>query len=133
MIGLQDYPAVKNQPEVTPAELDRPASFGEIHWCEKDCFPPDLRVRPSHLVVKGGKVRAVHHWSNRKYGSNEESLNPPAKYGDMRDFLQMLPPGAIMGGVDFQDVGVFWAFWVFRGGSESSVPSPWPWAVAGLD
>ena len=89
---LRDYPTVKDRPEVAAEELDRLSSSGKTHWCGEGCAPPDSRVCPSRLIAKGGKVRVVFEGSNHKYGLNGTLLNPPAKSGDMDDFLQLLPP-----------------------------------------
>ena len=58
-IASQAYLSVINQPEVAAAELDRLASLGGVRWFEKGCAPPDLRVCPSRLIARGGKVRVV--------------------------------------------------------------------------
>ena len=62
-----------------------------------------LESFPLAVDCKRDKVRVVHDWRNRKYGLNEALLNPPVKYGGLDDFLQLLSPGAYVGGVDFQD------------------------------
>ena len=108
VIALQDYPSVREQPKVAAAELDRLASLGGIHWYEKDCAPPDLRVCPSQLIAKGDKVRAARDWSNRKYGLNGALLNPPVKNGDMGAFLRLLSPGAFSGGIDSRGCFLHW-------------------------
>ena len=58
-IVLSDYPAVHADREVAASELDRLASLGEIHWYEKDSYPPDLCVCPSHLIAESDKVGEV--------------------------------------------------------------------------
>ena len=90
------------------AELGRLASLSEIHWCERDCAPPDPRVRPSQLIPRGEKVRVVHDWSNCRYDPNEALVDPPVTYADMDEFSQLLPPGAFMGGVGFQYCFLHW-------------------------
>ena len=62
----------------------------------------DLRVCPSQLIAEGRKIRVARCWPNRNYGLNEASRDPAVKYGDVDEFLQLLSPGAFLGGVDFQ-------------------------------
>ena len=50
----------------------------------------------------------VRDWPNRDYGFNEALISPPVKYGDMEEFSRLLPPGAFMGGVAFQDCFLHW-------------------------
>ena len=50
----------------------------------------------------------VRDWSNHEYGFNDALISPRVNYGDMDDFLQVLPPGVFMGGVDFQDCLLHW-------------------------
>ena len=54
-----EYPSVTHNPEVAAAELDRLASLSTITRCPAGDMPPDLRVRPSQLIVKPCKVRVV--------------------------------------------------------------------------
>ena len=89
-------------------ELDRLAALGKIHWYGEGSHPPDLRVCPSHLTVKGDKNRMVHDWSCAQYPLNSMLVNPLVEYSTMGDFLGLLSPGAYMGGVDLQDCFLHW-------------------------
>ena len=50
----------------------------------------------------------VHDWSRASYPMNAALANPPAQFGAMDDFLQVLPPGAYMGGAGLQDCFLHW-------------------------
>ena len=63
VVILQDYPSVAEDRQRAAVELDRRADLGEIHWYKGVSYPPDLRVCPSHLIVKKDKNRMVHDWS----------------------------------------------------------------------
>ena len=41
----------------------------------------------------------VHDWSRVAYGLNQVLVNPDVYYGDMDEFLRLLPPGAFMAGL----------------------------------
>ena len=90
VVALQDYPSARNQPDVAAVELYRLASLGEIHWRDKDCAHPDLKVRPSQLIANGEEVRVVHDWPRLMYNVNEARVKPPVKYGDMDELSQLL-------------------------------------------
>ena len=62
-----------------------------------------MRVRPSHLSVREDEVRVKRDWSTALYPLNSCLAGPPAQYGAMDNFLQLLPPGGYMGGIDLQD------------------------------
>ena len=98
VVILPDYPSVAEDRQRAAVELDRLAKLGKIHWYKEGSHPPDLRVCPSHLIIKGDKVRAVRDWSCARYPLNAMLVNPPVEYGAMDDFLGMLTPGAYMGG-----------------------------------
>ena len=67
-----------------------------------------MRVCPPNLIVKGENAREVHDWLRASYPLNAAIANPPAQYGAMDGFLQVLPPGAYMGGADLQDCFPHW-------------------------
>ena len=94
---LSDYPSVAEDRQRAAAELDRLAGLGKIHWYEEGSRPPDLRVCPSHLIVKGGKARAARDWSRAMYPLNSMLSNPPVQFGATGDFLRALTPGAYVG------------------------------------
>ena len=60
----EERPAVKGCTELAAGEVDRLAVLGKIFRRKKDGTPPDLRLRPSKLFVRPGKVWAVLDWSN---------------------------------------------------------------------
>ena len=60
--------------EVAAFELDRLASFGKIHWYGEGSYQPDLRVCPSHLIVKADEARVVHYWRNYQCTVNSALL-----------------------------------------------------------
>ena len=74
--------------------LDRLASLGGIHWRQDGSYPPDLCVCPSHLIAKKDKVRVARDWSIYQYPLNSTVVTPPAEYGTMGGFLELLSPGA---------------------------------------
>ena len=90
--------SVNEDRDVAAAELDRLALLGKIHWRDCGSYPPELRVCPPHLIVKEDKVRVVHDWSNYQYPLNSVLAN-----GAMGEFLELLSPGAFIGGIDLQD------------------------------
>ena len=106
--ALPDYPSVVEDRQKAAVELDRLAALGKIHWYEDGSYPPDLRVCPSHLIVKESKNRMVHDWSCAQYPLNAMLVNPPVEYGTMDGFLELLSSGAYMGGVDLQDCFLHW-------------------------
>ena len=108
VVILPDYPSVVEDRQRAAVELDRLAALGKIHWYEEGSYPPDLRVCPSHLIVKGNKNRMVHDWSCAQYPLNALLVNRPVEYGAMDGFLSLLSPGAFMGGVDLQDCFLHW-------------------------
>ena len=105
---LPDYPSVAEDGQRAAAELDRLAGLGRIYGYRGGSCPPDLRVCPSHMIVKGDKARAAHDWSCAAYPLNSMLSNPPAQFGAMGDFLQILCPGAYVGGVDLHDCFLHW-------------------------
>ena len=107
-IVLADFPSVHADREVAASELDRLAPPGKIHWYEEGAYPPHLCVCPSHLIVPADKVRVVHDWSNWQYPRNAGLVNPPVEYGATDGFLELLAPGAFMGGIDLLDCFLRW-------------------------
>ena len=67
VVVLQDYPSVVEDRQTAAVELDRLADLGKIHWYNDGSHPPDLRVCPSHLIVKKDKNRMVRDWSCAQY------------------------------------------------------------------
>ena len=106
--GLPDYSSAVDDRERAAAWLGRLAPLGKIHWVAEGSYPPDLRVRPSHLIAKGDKVRVVRDWSHTASALNSASANPPVQHGAMDAFLGLRPPGAYMGGIDWQDCSLGW-------------------------
>ena len=53
-------------------------------------------------------MRVVGNWSNISHPPNSRLSGPPAQYVAMDDFLQMLLPGAYVGGIDLQDCFLQW-------------------------
>ena len=58
-------------------------------------------------------------WSDVAYGLKQLLVNPGADYGDMDSFLYLLPPGAYVAGLGFQNCFLRWlvprrhaAYWV---------------------
>ena len=74
---LPNYPSVMEDRQRAAVELERLAGLGGIHWREEGSHPPDLRARPSHLIAKGGRARAVHDWSRARCPVNSVLSNPP--------------------------------------------------------
>ena len=108
IVALPDYPSVLAERETASVELDRLATLGEIHWYSEGSYLPDLRARPSHLVVKTDKVRVVRNWPNVLFPLNSTLVNPPVDYGAMDGFRGLLRPGAFMGAIDLQGCFLRW-------------------------
>ena len=89
-VVLPNNPSMNEDSEAAAAELGRLASLGGTHWREDGSYPPDRFVCPSHLIVKGDKVRVAHDWSNYQYPLNSALANPPEGYGAMDGFLELL-------------------------------------------
>ena len=100
---LPDYPSAMEDRQRASVELGRLTSLGGIRWYPEGAYPPGLCVRPSHLTAEEDKVRAAQDWSDALYPLNSCLSNPPAQYGAMDDLLQLLTPGAFVGGIDLQD------------------------------
>ena len=107
-VVMPDRPSLNEDREAVASELDRLASLGKTHRYNGGSYPRDLCVCPSHLFVKGNGVRVVHYWPNSQYPLNSALANPPVEYGAMDGFLELLPPGAYMGGIDLQDYSLRW-------------------------
>ena len=90
------------------AGFGRSAAFGKIHWYSVGSYPPVLRVCPSHLVVRGDKMRVVRDVSSASYPLNSVLGNPPVQYGATGALVRLLSPGECMGGVDLQDYFLRW-------------------------
>ena len=50
----------------------------------------------------------MRDWSDFQHCLNEALVSPSVKCGSMDAFPQLLPPGAFMEGVDFQDCSLRW-------------------------
>ena len=79
--ALPDYPSALEDRFRVAAALGRLAAMGKIHWYDAGSHPPDLRVCPSHLIVKKEKARVVHDWSIALYSLNSVLVNSPVQYG----------------------------------------------------
>ena len=129
MVVLPDYPSVSEDRQRAASELDRLAELGKIHWYENGSYPPDLRVCPSHLIVKGDKARVAHDWSRAAYPLDSALTNPPAQYGG-GGLAGLIPP--LVGGAGMSSVRRSPAPFDGRTGC---VPLPplWPGPVARLE
>ena len=83
---LPDCPSVADDWERAAVELDCLASLGKTNWYAEGSYPPDLRVRPSHVIAKEDKVRVVRDWPAAAFSWNSVLVNPPAQYAAMGDF-----------------------------------------------
>ena len=117
VVVLPNHPSVAKGRQRAAAELDRLAGLGKIHWYQGGLRPPDLRVRPPHLVAKEDKVRVIRDWSSALYPLNSVLSNPPVQYGAMDDFLHLLAPGAYM-------VGTWCVLFPSLGGGAVAPPLP---------
>ena len=64
VVVLRDYPSFLVGRFRAAAELGRLAAMWKIHWYAAGPYQPDLRVCPSHLIVKEDRARVGHDWSN---------------------------------------------------------------------
>ena len=67
---LPDCPSVLEYRFRAAAESGRSAAMGKIHWRDVGSYIPELRVCPSHVIVKKDKVQVVRDWSNALYPLN---------------------------------------------------------------
>ena len=70
--------------------------------------PPDVRVRPSQLIVKPSEVRLLHDRSNADYDMNGVLMNPDVDTGAMGSFSALLRPCASLAGLGLKDCLLDW-------------------------
>ena len=100
-VDMEDYPSVRQAPDVAAREIDRLADAGKIFWYNVEDNPTDLHIAPTTLIIKQSRSRLVHDWT--RSGLNQHLVVPASTFQTMDDFISTIRPHGHMAGLDIRD------------------------------